>query len=86
MITGLDHVVVLTSDIEAGSRAYQTLLGCAPSWRSKGDGAARALFTLDNTTLFRSPVITGRTLRLREGGNQSGHLGVMHSCGALQWW
>lgn len=51
MITGLDHVVVLTSDIEAGSSAYQTLLGCAPSWRNKGDGAARALFTLDNTTL-----------------------------------
>ncbi len=51
MITGLDHVVVLTSDIEAGSRAYQTLLGCAPSWRNRGDGAARVLFTLDNTTL-----------------------------------
>ncbi len=51
MITGLDHVVVLASDIEAGASAYQTRLGCAPSWRSKGDGAARALFTLDNTTL-----------------------------------
>ena len=51
MITGLDHVVVLTSDIEAGSSAYQTLLGCAPSWRNRSDGAARALFTLDNTTL-----------------------------------
>jgi catechol 2,3-dioxygenase-like lactoylglutathione lyase family enzyme len=51
VITGLDHVVVLTSDIEAGSSAYRTLLGRAPSWRNKGDGAARALFTLDNTTL-----------------------------------
>ena len=51
MITGLDHVVVLASDIEAGSSAYQTLLGCAPSWRNKGDGAARILFTLDNATL-----------------------------------
>jgi catechol 2,3-dioxygenase-like lactoylglutathione lyase family enzyme len=51
VITGLDHVVVLASDIEAGARAYQTLLGRAPSWRNKGDGAARALFTLDNTTL-----------------------------------
>ena len=51
MITCLDHVVVLTSDIEAGSSAYQRLLGRAPSWRNKGDGAVRALFTLDNTTL-----------------------------------
>lgn len=51
MITGLDHVVVLASDMEAGSHAYRTLLGCAPSWRNRGDGAARALFTLDNTTL-----------------------------------
>jgi catechol 2,3-dioxygenase-like lactoylglutathione lyase family enzyme len=51
VITGLDHVVVLTSDIEAGTRAYRTLLGRAPSWRYSGAGAARALFTLDNTTL-----------------------------------
>jgi catechol 2,3-dioxygenase-like lactoylglutathione lyase family enzyme len=51
VITGLDHVVVLTSDIEAAVSAYGTLFGCAPSWRYRGDGAARALFTLDNTTL-----------------------------------
>ena len=51
MITGLDHVVVLTSEIGAGVSAYQTLLGRAPSWRYGGDGAARALFTLDNTTV-----------------------------------
>jgi len=51
VIAGLDHVVVLVNEIEAGARAYQTLLGCAPSWRNKGDGATRALFTLDNTTL-----------------------------------
>jgi catechol 2,3-dioxygenase-like lactoylglutathione lyase family enzyme len=51
VITGLDHVVVLAADIGAGASAYQKLLGCAPSWRNKGDGAARALFTLDNTTL-----------------------------------
>jgi catechol 2,3-dioxygenase-like lactoylglutathione lyase family enzyme len=51
VITGLDHVVVLASDIDAGASAYQTLLGRAPSWRNRGDGAARALFTLDNTTL-----------------------------------
>ncbi len=51
VITGLDHVVVLTSDIDAGASAYRTLLGRTPSWRNRGDGAARAMFTLDNTTL-----------------------------------
>ena len=51
MITALDHVVVLTPDIAAGTRAYQTLLGCAPSLGYTGGGAARALFTLDNMTV-----------------------------------
>lgn len=51
MITGLDHVVILTPDIEVGTRAYQTLLGRAPSWRYTGGGGARTLFTLDNMTI-----------------------------------
>ena len=34
MITGLDHVVVLVSDIEAAKAAYQTLLGRAPAWQN----------------------------------------------------
>ena len=51
MIAGLDHAVVLVNDIEAASSAYQTLFARAPSWRNAGDGAARALFTLDNATL-----------------------------------
>jgi catechol 2,3-dioxygenase-like lactoylglutathione lyase family enzyme len=51
VITGLDHVVVLLGDITAGSKAYQTLLGRAPSWRSASDGAETVLFTLDNVTL-----------------------------------
>jgi catechol 2,3-dioxygenase-like lactoylglutathione lyase family enzyme len=51
VITGLDHVVLLVHDIAAGAMAYQTLLGCAPAWRSAGDGADRVLFTLDNMTL-----------------------------------
>jgi catechol 2,3-dioxygenase-like lactoylglutathione lyase family enzyme len=51
VIIALDHVVVLTLDIAAGTSAYQTLLGRAPSWRYTGAGAARALFTLDNMTL-----------------------------------
>ena len=51
MITGLDHVVVLTGDINAASAAYQTLLARAPSWQYGGGGADRVLFTLDNTTI-----------------------------------
>ena len=51
MITGLDHLVVLIEDLEAGAKAYQRLLGRAPSWRSTNDGAETALLTLDNMTL-----------------------------------
>lgn len=51
MITGLDHVVVLTGDINAASAAYQTLFARAPAWQYGGGGADRVLFTLDNTTL-----------------------------------
>jgi len=51
LITGLDHVVVLTSDINAGSAAYQTLFARSPAWQNSGDGADRVLFTLDNMTL-----------------------------------
>jgi catechol 2,3-dioxygenase-like lactoylglutathione lyase family enzyme len=51
MISGLDHVVVLVGDIEAGAATYQTLFACAPAWRSSGDGVERVLFTLDNMTL-----------------------------------
>jgi catechol 2,3-dioxygenase-like lactoylglutathione lyase family enzyme len=51
VITGLDHVVVLTGDINAASAAYQTLFARAPAWQYGGDGADRVLFTLDNTTL-----------------------------------
>jgi catechol 2,3-dioxygenase-like lactoylglutathione lyase family enzyme len=51
VITGLDHVVVLLGDIEAGAKAYELLLGRAPSWRSQTDGAETVLFTLDNMTL-----------------------------------
>jgi hypothetical protein len=40
MIVGLDHVVLLLDDIEAGAKAYELLLGRAASWRSERDGAA----------------------------------------------
>ena len=51
MITGLDHVVVLTGDINSASAVYQTLFARMPAWQYSGDGADRVLFTLDNTTL-----------------------------------
>jgi catechol 2,3-dioxygenase-like lactoylglutathione lyase family enzyme len=51
VITGLDHVVVLTGDIAGGAAAYQTLFARAPSWKYFGNGADRVEFTLDNTTL-----------------------------------
>jgi catechol 2,3-dioxygenase-like lactoylglutathione lyase family enzyme len=51
MIAGLDHIVVLLGDIKAGAKAYELLLGRAPSWRSQSDGAETSLFTLDNMTL-----------------------------------
>jgi catechol 2,3-dioxygenase-like lactoylglutathione lyase family enzyme len=51
MITGLDHIVVLLTDIEAATTAYELLLGRAPSWRSHGDGSQTVLFTLDNMSL-----------------------------------
>jgi catechol 2,3-dioxygenase-like lactoylglutathione lyase family enzyme len=51
MITGLDHVVVLLGDLDAGVASYQALLARMPSWRSGSEGVATALFTLDNMTL-----------------------------------
>jgi catechol 2,3-dioxygenase-like lactoylglutathione lyase family enzyme len=51
VITGLEHLVLLLSDIEAGAKAYELLFGRAPSWRSHGDGSETVLFTLDNMSL-----------------------------------
>jgi catechol 2,3-dioxygenase-like lactoylglutathione lyase family enzyme len=51
VITGLDHLVVLLEDLEAGAMTYELLLGRAPSWRSQSEGAETVLFTLDNMTL-----------------------------------
>ncbi len=52
MITGLDHVVLLTADLEAGRAAYARLLGRVADWQSE-DGAEQetALFRLGNTAL-----------------------------------
>jgi catechol 2,3-dioxygenase-like lactoylglutathione lyase family enzyme len=51
MITGLDHIVVLVTDLKAAETAYETLLGRKASWRSRGDGSENVLFTLDNMSL-----------------------------------
>jgi catechol 2,3-dioxygenase-like lactoylglutathione lyase family enzyme len=51
VIRGVDHLVVLIEDIAAGAKAYETLLGRSPSWRSQSDGSEAVLFTLDNMTL-----------------------------------
>jgi catechol 2,3-dioxygenase-like lactoylglutathione lyase family enzyme len=62
VISGLDHVVVLTGDIAAGVAAYQTLFARAPSWKSADDGAERVLFTLDNVSLeLMAPAGAGET-------------------------
>ena len=74
MIVGLDHVVVLLENIEPGAKAYELLLGRAPSWRSRSDGAETVLFTLDNMTLeLIAPVGEGTAAdRIREAMNISG--------------
>jgi catechol 2,3-dioxygenase-like lactoylglutathione lyase family enzyme len=74
VISGLDHVVVLIEDIGKGTAAYQTLLGCMPSWRYSGDGADRVLFTLENITLeLVAPGGDGEAgKRVREALNSSG--------------
>jgi catechol 2,3-dioxygenase-like lactoylglutathione lyase family enzyme len=60
MITGLDHVVILVRELEAGIAAHTTLLARAPAWRSMVDGAETVLFTLDNMTLeLMAPVGDG---------------------------
>jgi catechol 2,3-dioxygenase-like lactoylglutathione lyase family enzyme len=74
VITGLDHVVVLLENIEAGAKAYQLLLGRAPSWRSRNGGAETVLFTLDNMSLeLTAPAGEGTAAdRIREAMKISG--------------
>lgn len=51
MITALDHIVLICPDIEAGTACYSAMLGQPPCWRAQSDGAATALFSLENTSL-----------------------------------
>jgi catechol 2,3-dioxygenase-like lactoylglutathione lyase family enzyme len=50
-ISSLDHVTVLTRDLPRATADTAALLGRAPSWRSRHDGVAVAVFTLANTSL-----------------------------------
>lgn len=51
MITGLDHIVLVTPSLDAGIAAYRTVLARDPAWISRHDGAASAYFTTDNMAL-----------------------------------
>ena len=53
MITGLDHVVIAVHDLDAATKAYQTLLGRTASWRAEasGGGAEIAVFRLANVSI-----------------------------------
>lgn len=52
MITGLDHLVLICPEIEAGAAVYETLLGRRADWRAEVEGGgASALFRLGNSAL-----------------------------------
>jgi catechol 2,3-dioxygenase-like lactoylglutathione lyase family enzyme len=52
VITGLDHLVLLCPEIEAGTAVYARLLGRQADWRAPVEGGgASALFRLGNTAL-----------------------------------
>jgi catechol 2,3-dioxygenase-like lactoylglutathione lyase family enzyme len=52
MINGVDHIVILAPEIEAGTAVYAALLGRAPDWQATSAvGIATALFQLGNTAL-----------------------------------
>ena len=51
MITGLDHVVLVVNDVDAGVAPIRRCWRATPAWQYSGEGAARVLFTLDNMTV-----------------------------------
>ena len=74
MLTALDHIVLICTDIDIGVSTYSALLGRQPDWRSESPdtGTANALFRLENTALeivapHDSPVIAGRFAELLGG-------------------
>jgi catechol 2,3-dioxygenase-like lactoylglutathione lyase family enzyme len=51
MITGLDHFVLVCPEINSATAVYEQLLGRPADWRASTDGAATAIFRLENTSL-----------------------------------
>jgi catechol 2,3-dioxygenase-like lactoylglutathione lyase family enzyme len=52
MISGLDHIVLVCPEIATGTAVYSALLGRPPDWHAVSeDGAATAIFRLNNTAL-----------------------------------
>lgn len=53
MITGLDHLVLVCPDIEAGRAAYEAVLDRVPDWQSENgvNGTASCLFRVSNMAL-----------------------------------
>lgn len=51
MITGLDHLVLVTADIGHAVASYETLFGFGPVGQREADGAATAFFALGNCGL-----------------------------------
>ena len=52
IINGVDHLVLVVPEIEAGEAVYAALLGRPADWRATGtDGSATAQFRLANTSL-----------------------------------
>jgi len=68
MITGLDHFVLVCPEIGAATAVYESLLGRPADWRASADGAATAIFRLENTSLeLMAPDGEGAVVdRLRE--------------------
>lgn len=51
LITGLDHAVLVCPEIEIAAAVYSAVLGQKPDCRSDADGAATALFSVNNMSL-----------------------------------
>lgn len=65
MISGFDHVVIAVHDIEAGVRAYETLLGCVASKVSTSNDVATATISTNNLIVELMAPVGPRALRLR---------------------
>jgi catechol 2,3-dioxygenase-like lactoylglutathione lyase family enzyme len=51
MISGFDHAPIVVRDLDAAVARYTAMLGRAPSWIGRLDGARHAWFQLSNIAL-----------------------------------